>query len=473
MPIKNPKATVEQERLRLLFKQSHTASTMAIVGAVACAAVFYEARPSLAPLLWWLGVFVATGLRFLLYRRFFATAPDRRPAAYWLRQQALTAVPIGVAWGALPLLPTAGAPEYLQQLQVMVPAFILMGAITSYGVYFSQYLVLLGSTVLTVLATLLLTQGNSALAEVILYLVFAPLLAMTARRYGDSLVTSLRSGVRSEELVGELTSANADLLHQNELMSQQQDLITQEEALAQHVFRQLTLGGEHAIPGVHTWNQSMGSLSGDLIQTAIGPGGEAYVFLGDFTGHGLPAALGALPASSVFQAMAGKGLPVDVIARELNAKLRQLLPVGYFCCGVLLRLDADRRTVQVWNGGLPPILVRRHGKVGYERVASHSLPLGVVDDDDFEPGAQRCPLAPGDLLYAYSDGLTEAENIDGEMWGSERLEQLLQRGDLPTPKLPSLIETVLDHVNLAPPSDDISVVEIEATPAAATQADAA
>ena len=79
----------------------------------------------------------------------------------------------------------------------------------------------------------------------------------------------------------------------------------------------------------------------------------------------------------------------------------------------------------------------------------------------------------GDLLYAYSDGLTEAENFDGEMWGIDRLEAFLQRPDLPTPRLPSLIDTVLEHVNLAPPSDDISVVEVEATPRVASRADAA
>lgn len=197
------------------------------------------------------------------------------------------------------------------------------------------------------------------------------------------------------------------------------------------------------------------------------------MFLGDFTGHGLPAALGALPASSVFLAMAGKGLSVDVIARELNNKLRQLLPVGYFCCAVLVELSADRRNLHVWNGGLPPVLIKRRGQPGYEKIASHSLPLGVVGNDEFEAAAQRRHLHPGDLLYAYTDGLTEAENFDGEMWGTARLETFLQRRDLPTPRLPSLIDAVLEHVNLAPPSDDISVVEIEATPIAASRADAA
>jgi serine phosphatase RsbU (regulator of sigma subunit) len=172
-----------------------------------------------------------------------------------------------------------------------------------------------------------------------------------------------------------------------------------------------------------------------------------------------------LPASSVFLAMSAKGLTVDVIARELNAKLRQLLPVGYFCCAALIQLSADRTRVGVWNGGLPPILINRANREGHDQFASHSLPLGVVDDDQFEAASATLTLHPGDVLYAYSDGLTEAENIDGEMWGRERLHGFVMQEDLSVPRLPALIDALLEHVNLAPPSDDISVVEIEATPA--------
>jgi serine phosphatase RsbU (regulator of sigma subunit) len=183
--------------------------------------------------------------------------------------------------------------------------------------------------------------------------------------------------------------------------------------------------------------------------------------------------LGALPASSVFLAMASKGLPVESIATELNTKLNQLLPIGYFCCAVLLELSADQRTLNVWNSGLPPVLVKRRDKAGYERIISHSLPLGVITGEAFDTPAQRVELRPGDLVYAYTDGLTEAANRDGEMWGTERLENFLERPDLPFPRLPALIEEVLQHIDRAPTSDDISIVEVEAGSVAAERADAA
>lgn len=465
---------VAHQRLRLLFRQAHTASIVAAISAIACTLVWIQANPTVSAVVWLAAVLLTTAFRLGLFQRFFNTDIRRFPERRWLLWHGVTAALVGLAWGAFPLVETGDAQDQLRQLQTLIPAFVLMAAITSYGVYFSQYLALWATTGVTTIITRLYVSGAEGIPEALLFALFAPLLVFTARRYSASLVSSMAARHHSEQLVLQLTVTNNELHRQNAVMAQQRNLIEQEEALAKHVFRQLTLGGDHRLPGIHSWNQPMGSLSGDLTQTARGPAGQCYVLLSDFTGHGLPAALGALPASSVFLAMAAKGLPLQTIAAELNSKLRQLLPVGYFCCAVLLELTADRRSIHIWNGGLPPVLIRRHGQSGYERIVSHSLPLGVVDTVELDTEVHRCPFNPGDLLYAYSDGLTEAENIDGEMWGTKRLEQFLMRPDLDAPKLPALIEAVLEHVSLAPPSDDISVVEIEAQPApVASAADAA
>jgi len=473
MPENQPTDRLEHERLHLLFKQAHSASAIALLGALACLGVLYHAKPGAGPLLWFAGIAAATTVRFLLYRRFFADAGGKFTARYWLRRHFWTGGLIGVAWGCLPLVPLNDAPLYAQQLQTLVPGFLVMAAITSYGVFFSHYLLLLAATGLTTVLTHLLARGSEGIPEAILYLLFAPVMTITAKRYCDSLISSMKARRHSQQLVEKLTAANRDLSSQNAIMARQRSLLEQEEALAQHVFGQLILGGDRKLPGISTWNQSMGSLSGDLTQTTRGPSGQAYVFIADFTGHGLPAALGALPASSIFLAMAGKGLPLSLIAEELNNKLNQLLPVGYFCCAVLLELSADHRALQIWNSGLPPVLVNRRDKVGYERIDSHGLPLGVAVGEAFDTRPRQVELHPGDLVYAYTDGLTEAENRNGEMWGSERLEHFLGRPDLPSPRLPALIEAVLEYVDQAPVSDDISVVELEAGQTGAERADAA
>ena len=473
MPKNSPSDPLEPERLHLLFKQARSASAIALLGAAACLGVMFHAKPGPGPFIWFTAIAVATGIRFALYQRFFAADTESIDTDCWLRRHFWTGGLIGVVWGCLPMVSMTGAPAYAQQLQTLVPGFLVMAAITSYGVYFSHYMFLLATTGLSTTVSHLAARGAEGIPEVILYLVFAPVMAVTAWRYCDSLITSMKAQRHSHQLVDRLTEANSDLVSQNSVMMQQRNLLEQEESLAKHVFGQLILGGDRRLPGVHTWNQSMGNLSGDLTQTARGPSGQAYIFLGDFTGHGLPAALGALPASSVFLAMASKGLPVESIATELNIKLNQLLPVGYFCCAVLFELSADQRTLHIWNSGLPPVLIKRRGRPDYQRIDSHSLPLGVVTGDAFETRAHRIELQRGDLVYAYTDGLTEAENRDGESWGTERLESFLERPDLPNPRLSALIEEVLRHVDQAPVSDDISIVEVEAGPAVAERADAA
>ena len=467
-----PQAT-EQTRLELLFTQARSASLAALIGAFICAAYFYSTNPSTPPLVWLIAAVFAGGLRLVLYRRFFHTDRASRTENYWLRRHAITAFAIGLVWGALPLLPIGDAPGHVREIQILAPGFILMAAIVSYGVYLGQYLVLLVTMGVTVIVSRLWSGGLEGLPTALLFILLMPVLALTAKRYSELVQSNLTTKNRLKGLIDELTVANEGLRKQNEVLARQQDMIEREEALAQHVFKQLTLGGNDELSGIYTWNQSMGSLSGDLTQTARGPAGQAYVLLGDFTGHGLPAALGALPTSSIFLAMASKGLSVEAIAAELNIRLNELLPIGYFCCAAVFELSADRHSVHVWNGGLPPVLIRRKNIDSYDRIESRSLPLGVAGEREFDPTATRCVLQPGDLLYAYTDGLTEAENTEGEQWGSQRLEAFLQRDDLDTPRLPALIDAVLEHVNQAPASDDISVIEIAATPTESKEADAA
>ena len=473
MPESTPQNATELERLHLLFSQSRSTSVMAVVAATVCAVIVHHAAPGPAPWVWLGAVLAVTAGRLLLYRRYFRTGPSRTAPRTWLRWHAMAAIPTGIAAGALPLLPMHGAPSYIHELQTLVPALVAMAAVTSFGIYYAQYLVLLISILATAVLARLWIDGLEGVTTALMLCLLAPLLALTARRYGDSINRALRARLKSEELVAELTRTNDELERRNTTLARQQDRIHKEEQLAKHVFRQLTLGGDHELPGVHTWNQAMGSLSGDLIQTARGPDGQAYVLLGDFTGHGLPAALGALPASSVFLAMAAKGLPVESIAPELNRKLHELLPVGYFCCAVLLELSADRSRLHVWNGGLPPVLLRRQGTDRFEKVISHSLPLGVLGEHEFDTDATVLHLGDDDVVYAYTDGLIEAENRSGDMWGTQRLESFLMRNDPPAPKLPLLIDAVLEHVNLAPVSDDISVVELIASTKDAAAAAAA
>lgn len=446
---------MQEEKLRLLLKQTAVSSYVAIGGATISLAVlgWYHYTPWLVA--WATAVALVSFLRARFHHNFTAHYPGRRSLASWDRRHKWSGMLSGGLWGLMALFPIENLPLALKPYPLLGPAIVATAALSSYSIRADHYRVFLASLITVLLASYTVINGTEALPAFLIFGIFGVLLDTTAKRYDQTLNKTLETRHEAEIARGELEQANRHLAEQHQL-------IMQEEEIARHVFEQLTLDSDKNIPGIRTWNQAMGSLSGDLIQVARSPQGDIYIFLGDFTGHGLPAALGAVPASTVFRTMVNKGLDVPVIAEELNTKLHELLPTGYFCCASIMKLSADRHHLTLWNGGLPPVLIWHQADRKTLEIPSNNLPMGVVGKSDFCDSCSQWTLADGDRVITYSDGLTEAEDVDGEMWGKNRLSDFLDRFDPSRPALDQLKEEILEFTNLAPASDDISVIEIEA-----------
>lgn len=244
-------------------------------------------------------------------------------------------------------------------------------------------------------------------------------------------------------------------------LTQKQAELEQEEQIARHVFENITATNNNAIAGVEFWCQPMGTFGGDMMLSTVLPSGCIRIILCDFTGHGLPAALGAVPVSSIHSAMAKKGLPLEVLMNELNNKLNELLPTGIFCCIVGLDLDATRTHAHIWNAGLPEVLLVNQSGSITRRIASNHLPLGVVTYDQDEVHCQDITLEQGDTIYVLSDGLSEAENEAGDMFGQQRFEQLLMNETDERGRLIDIRNNVTNFVGKAAATDDVSLIEIK------------
>ncbi len=244
-------------------------------------------------------------------------------------------------------------------------------------------------------------------------------------------------------------------------LTEKQIELEREEKIARHVFENITASNNDTIPEITFWCQPMGSFSGDMMLSAILPSGALRVLLCDFTGHGLPAALGAVPVSSIHSAMAQKGLPLEILMDELNNKLNALLPTGIFCCIAGVDLDASRTHAHIWNAGLPDaLLISKTGEIKQRFKSSH-LPLGVTSYDRDEKHCQDIHFENGDCIYMYSDGLTEAENNKGEMLGQKGFEQLLSCEKSEDGRLAKIRNKVDSFTDGAPATDDISLIEIK------------
>jgi len=235
----------------------------------------------------------------------------------------------------------------------------------------------------------------------------------------------------------------------------------QQNRLAQHVVSRLLAADGLRDPILSWLNVPADSFSGDLVCAARGPDDALYALLADAAGHGLAAALIALPLTQVFYGMAAKGFPIDTIAGELNRKLKSFLPAGHFVAASLVALDVRNQVIEVWNGGNPDVLLLDGSGLVSGRWPSRHLPLGVLPPGQFDATVETVEYAQPSELALFSDGIVEAENPSGESLGLPGIEALL--GAAPKgQRLAALKTAVLGHLAGRPGHDDLSALVIQA-----------
>ena len=200
--------------------------------------------------------------------------------------------------------------------------------------------------------------------------------------------------------------------------------------------------------------------NGDVLLAAQNPAKNLYLMLGDFTGHGLAAAIGALPLSDVFYGMTAKGFNLAEVVKECNKKLCTVLPSGYFCCATSVYLDFSRKTVEIWNGGLPSVYLRRSKSPNLIPLESQHLPLGILSPERFSSETIVYEVNTGDRLFLATDGVIEARNKNGAYFGSDKLEDIV--GNVAPDKLFDEVKTaVYAFMQEEDRDDDITMVEVE------------
>lgn len=255
-----------------------------------------------------------------------------------------------------------------------------------------------------------------------------------------------------------LRRLQATVLEQRDQITRHHDYLLNEQRVAKAVFDQIAHSGCLDAPNVRYLQSPYALFNGDLLLAAYTPSGDMHVLLGDFTGHGLPAAVGAMPLAEVFYGMTAKGYGLAEILREMNAKLKRILPVDMFCCATMLCLSFQRCTVEVWNGGMPDGYLQRQDGSARVALVSRHLPLGVLPATRFDDQTEVWPLTPGDRVLLISDGVIETTNIQDESFGVDRLERVFDTHTDPE----SLFEGILQalHDFRGESRDDVSMVQL-------------
>jgi hypothetical protein len=237
-------------------------------------------------------------------------------------------------------------------------------------------------------------------------------------------------------------------------------MIHREQEIAESVFVNAIQRTNIESPHLRHVVRPASIFSGDMVLSAYSPARDLYFLTGDFTGHGLLAALGAMPVSEVFRAMTTKGFSPEEILSGINRKLKDLLPVGLFFGAQLVVVNHDLEHVRVFNAGMPEVLIV--DGVSHQikhRFASTGLPLGVDAGADTRKMLQYAPIAHNDKILMFSDGLIEARNASDHQFGSVRLQEAIAAAPLGR-----VFDQIFDHLDAfcgtRTQHDDVTLVEI-------------
>ncbi len=267
--------------------------------------------------------------------------------------------------------------------------------------------------------------------------------------------TVLRSKVHAMERILELHS---------QLREVNNHLVTEQE-IARKVFSQAVVANNVALDILRAKILSATHFSGDVLLTAYSPAGDLHILLGDFTGHGLSAALGAMPTAEVFRTMAAKGFVCEQIIEAVNNKLCTLLPTGMFLAAHYLCVSHDLGYVKVFNCGMPDaLLIDPETRNINQRIGARSVPLGIVKEQKYNHMHERLVDVRGCSIILVSDGLIEARNRGNELFGSLRLDECIHSDSTEVSAFNRIDKALIEFCGDVTQADDISLVEVPLVP---------
>ena len=206
--------------------------------------------------------------------------------------------------------------------------------------------------------------------------------------------------------------------------------------------------------------------------TAKEVGGDFYDFymLGDSTlafmiadvsGKGIPAAMFMMQAKTIIKDLAESGLELPEVFATANKKLCENNDAGMFVTAWMGILDLKTGLLKFVNAGHNPPLVRQaDGEFAYLKARSGMVLAGM---DGIKYRQNELQLTPGDQIFLYTDGVTEATDKNNQLYGEERLLETVNRNIvMDTRKLCEAVKSDVDQfVGEAPQFDDITMMSVE------------
>lgn len=244
---------------------------------------------------------------------------------------------------------------------------------------------------------------------------------------------------------------------------QQRDQLLQDVELAAEVQRMFLPIRRSSIAGLE--------IAG-IMQPVRGVGGDYYdyipidehtiqVVIADVAGKGVPAALLMSATAGAVQLEASEKRDMLEVVDRLNNAIHSVSEGDRYVTLLLANIDARSHSLRYVNCGHNPALLFQAKTHNVVPMNSSCFPVGMFDSVGCE--INRADLAAGDILVLYTDGVTEAENPQGEEFGMERLSALIQRSYRLSADglMNNILETATDFCGEGGFNDDVTILVVK------------
>jgi serine phosphatase RsbU (regulator of sigma subunit) len=238
--------------------------------------------------------------------------------------------------------------------------------------------------------------------------------------------------------------------------------LLEREALAVgRLQRDLLPGALPRIPG-YEWSvhyETCTRAGGDYYDFTARADGRIGILIADASGHGAPAAVLMAMTRTLLHTVAEHSPTPDCVLNRLNREMGRLLPAGWFVTACYAILDPPSGSLEYSLAGHAPPIVMRASTGSPERLPASGGPLlGPFPEVAYV--SARARLEPGDALILYTDGLTEAEDIEGRLLGEDAVRIALESAPSLWPDAirARVLDCVTRHRAGASASDDLTVL---------------
>ena len=279
----------------------------------------------------------------------------------------------------------------------------------------------------------------------------------------DELMARVKIHIRLRRLQKEVLIANKQVMHVNNMLKSQNEKLIEDLEQARGV--QMAL-----LPDVLPKSEKyqLGSrylpaerLGGDFFDIVeLDDGKKLGVLVADVCGHGVSAAFTTAMTKIVFRNSCFNSKDPAEVIYQMNEELFGNIKSGFVTVfyGVL---DLEKHTLHYASGGHPPLLIHRQKDDSIEELKAQATFLGSFNGLEFT--SDMTHVSNGDRILFYTDGIFESQNMEGEQFGLERINELLRNHkDEPVQTLlDTMIKTLMDFIDGMEFDDDITVVGID------------